>query len=58
MVGDCDKDEDCDGDLFCGKNNCGEEDYTGGIFLAILVLDYLITRLLGLLRNETLRIKE
>ena len=30
MVGDCDKDEDCDGDLLCGRNNCGPDDLTGG----------------------------
>ena len=29
MTGDCDEDEDCDGDLLCGTNNCGQDDRTG-----------------------------
>ena len=29
MTGDCDEHHDCDGDMLCGKNNCGDDDLTG-----------------------------
>ena len=29
MTGDCDEHHDCDGDMLCGDNNCGDDDLTG-----------------------------
>jgi len=31
MTGDCDNHDDCDGDMLCGSNNCGEDDTSGNM---------------------------
>ena len=30
MEGDCDRDDQCEGSLKCGKNNCGQSDWSSG----------------------------
>ena len=63
MSGDCDEDEDCDGDLLCGTNNCGQDDRTGeenheNVGENYTIYAYMLfIRLLGLLLQETLLIK-